>query len=72
MNKQLETIFFNSIDLIGIGTIDGHFTRINPSFEKLFGYSEKEFMAESFIHFVASEDVTKTEAALKAAQTSLS
>ncbi|MFC1837435.1 PAS domain S-box protein [Thermodesulfobacteriota bacterium] len=67
MIEQLEIIFNNSLDLIGIGNLDGYFTRINHSFERVLGYKEQEFLAKTFISFVASEDVEKTKAALQAA-----
>jgi PAS domain S-box-containing protein len=65
--EQLETIFLNSLDLIGTGNLDGYFTKINPSFERVLGYTEEEFLVAPFLDFVCQEDLEKTKKALVAA-----
>ncbi len=62
--EDLERIFNLSPDIIGSGTLEGHFTKINSSFEKLLGYSEEEFLGKPFIQFVHDDDVEKTKEAL--------
>ena len=49
--------FFNlSLDLLAVGSFEGYFLRLSPSFEKLFGYTDAEFMAQPFIDFVHPDD----------------
>ncbi len=66
--KQIEEEFgriFNiSPDLIGIGNLDGYFTKINDTFEQILGYEDDEFLSKPFIEFVHDDDVEDTVAAL--------
>ena len=64
---QLERVFDFSLDLIGIGNLNGYFTKINPSFTRVLGYTEKEFLAVPFLKFIYKKDFKKTEKALLAA-----
>ncbi len=53
--------FFNlSLDLLAIGSFDGHFTRLNPAFEQILGFTNTELMAEPFICFVHPDDRERT------------
>lgn len=65
---ELEVMFSQSLDIIGLGNLDGHFTKVNPSVGKLLGYSEEEFCAVPFLHFVHPDDYAKTEQELADAQ----
>ena len=64
---QLEKVFNFSLDLIGIGNLAGYFIKINPSFSRILGYSEEEFLSFPFLKFIYKEDFKKTEKALLAA-----
>lgn len=64
LEEQLERIFDFSPDMIGSGNLEGYFTKINSSFERILGYSEEEFLKSPFITFVHQEDVEKTKKAL--------
>jgi two-component system sensor histidine kinase/response regulator len=59
--KDLGRLFDLSPDLIGVGNLDGYFTKVNFSFEKLLGYSEKEFYENKFFTFIHDDDIKKTE-----------
>lgn len=59
-----DFLFEYSDDLLGIFTTDGKFIKINPAFEKTFGWTEKEFMHSIFIDFVHPEDKEATLEAL--------
>ncbi|MBW1846922.1 MAG: PAS domain S-box protein [Deltaproteobacteria bacterium] len=67
LKEELEGIYNFSDDLIGSGNLDGYFTKINSSFERILGYTEKEFLENPFIFFVKKEDVEKTKEALTTA-----
>jgi two-component system, NtrC family, sensor kinase len=64
MEKDVERIFNFSIDMIGSGNLKGYFTRINSSFKKTLGYTQREFLKNPFIKFVHDDDVEKTKKAL--------
>jgi PAS domain S-box-containing protein len=55
--EQERDHFFNlSIDLLAIGDFDGYFTRLNPSAQKILGFTNAELMAQPFIDFVHPDD----------------
>jgi len=64
MEKDIERIFNFSIDMIGSGNLKGYFTKINSSFKKTLGYTQREFLENPFIKFVHDDDVEKTKKAL--------
>jgi PAS domain S-box-containing protein len=45
-----------SVDLICTATFDGFFTRLNPSWERVLGYSADELKARPFLDFVHPDD----------------
>ncbi|MCG6910010.1 MAG: PAS domain S-box protein [Deltaproteobacteria bacterium] len=63
--RDLEIIFNESMDMVGVANPQGYFTRVNPSFERILGYTEEEFLAKPFLEFVYEKDVAKTKRALE-------
>jgi PAS domain S-box-containing protein len=64
MEKEVERIFNFSIDIIGSGNLKGYFTKINSSFKKTLGYTQREFLENPFIKFVHDDDVEETKKAV--------
>lgn len=67
MDDELENIFNLSPDLIGLGDLNGYFTKINPAFRQILGYANDEFISQPFLSFVHDEDVEITKQALSRA-----
>ena len=65
-NEALQ-IFELSPDLIGMGNLEGFFTRINSAFGRLLGYSDEEFLSKPFLAFVHEGDISRTAQALSEA-----
>ncbi len=60
ISPQLQSHFLElSPDLICIAGFDGFLKYINPSWEKLLGYSEKELLSKPFLDFIHTQDHNK-------------
>ncbi|HSO37359.1 MAG TPA: ATP-binding protein, partial [Labilithrix sp.] len=60
--RQLARIFELSVDLMGAATPDGYFRRVNPAFERTFGWTAAELCARPINDFVHPDDVAATDA----------
>src|SRR5262249_6436994 len=57
--------FFNvALDVLCMATLDGYFTRVNPAFERLTGFTSQELTSKRFIDFVHPDDRDRTLAEL--------
>lgn len=57
---NFESFFDLSLDLLGIASTDGFFRRINPSFQRLLGWTSDELTREPFMNFIHPDDVATT------------
>lgn len=60
MKYDFETFFDCSIDLLCITAMDGTFRRVNPSFERVLGWSAAEVEGQTSVAFVHPEDAAST------------
>lgn len=54
--KQFVQVFQNSIDPIGIFTLDDKVIDVNPAFEKMFGYKREELIGGVFLGHIGFDD----------------
>jgi PAS domain S-box-containing protein len=57
---ELDRIFNLSSDLIAVADFNGHFTRVNPAFERTLGYSSAELRSRPYVEFVHPDDRSAT------------
>jgi PAS domain S-box-containing protein len=65
-SEELDQFFNVTLDLLCIANTDGYFLRLNPTCEKLLGYTREELMAKRFLYFVHPDDVDSTLKAISA------
>lgn len=58
--KEYQYFFLNSHDCSSIANMDGYFVVVNPQFEKVLGYSEKELVENQFFQFIHPDDIEAT------------
>ncbi len=63
--KELETYFSSSLDLLCISNLKGEFLRLNPEWEKVLGYSLDELIGKPFMDYVHPEDIAETREAFQ-------
>ncbi|WP_373545272.1 PAS domain S-box protein [Chamaesiphon sp.] len=57
LGESVRDRFFNlSIDLLAIGNFEGYFTRLNPAWEKILGFTNAELMSQPVLNFVHPDD----------------
>ena len=60
VNHELEQIVSLSEDIITVADMHGCFLKVNPAFERILGYTEKELCDKPFIEFIHPDDRTST------------
>jgi PAS domain S-box-containing protein len=60
--EDLERFFALSGDLLCVADFRGFFTRVNPAFERVLGYTSDELLGEPFMSFVHPDDHRATAA----------
>ncbi|PJZ51988.1 sensor domain-containing diguanylate cyclase [Leptospira adleri] len=57
---NLEKFVNNSLDLISIQRLDGTVIQVNPSFERILGWSEKDLLGRNPFHLLHPDDLDST------------
>ncbi|MBW3468648.1 PAS domain-containing protein [Arthrospiribacter ruber] len=58
--EELTEFFINSPDILAIADSSGYFRKVNPSFCKLLGFSDKELTEKPFVDFLHPDDLNTT------------
>lgn len=54
--QDLDQFFSVSLDLLCIANMDGRFTRLNPAWQELFGWTPQELYAAPYVDFIHPDD----------------
>lgn len=58
--EELENIFNLSPDMVAVFTTEGRLLKVNPSWKKVLGYTQKELLGMNWTKLVHPDDVDKT------------
>ncbi|GAB5490088.1 MAG: hypothetical protein Phog2KO_03030 [Phototrophicaceae bacterium] len=60
-HTELNRMFAMSVDMLGVVDFDGKFINLNPSWERILGYSLDELLGQEFLSFVHPDDLEMTK-----------
>ena len=60
LRRDLDRFFEVSLDMLAIANLKGYFTRLNPAFEKVLGWTEAELCARPCTDFIHPDDIKAT------------
>ncbi len=63
--EERDRFFTLSRDVLCIAGFDGYLRRLNPAWERMFGFTEQELLSEPYLSFIHPDDVESTIAELK-------
>src|SRR5512137_2046490 len=58
--KKFDQFFRVTLDLLCIANTDGYFQRLNPSWERVLGYTTEELLSKRLVDFVHPDDRDRT------------
>lgn len=59
--EKLNLIYNQSLDMIGVANKEGYFISINPAVTKILGYTQEEFLSQSYFDFIHPDDIERTD-----------
>ena len=67
--REIANVYDLSLDLLCILGVDGYLKRVNPAFERTFGYDAAELLSRPLVEFVHPDDRQAVEATMARLQT---
>ena len=64
LSEELDRFFSMALDMLCIADLDGHFKRLNRSWEETLGYTLDELTGKQFLEFVHPDDIPATLASM--------
>ena len=61
--KHLRKLFEQSLDMLCVTDMDGHFLVVNPAWRRTLGYSAEEMLGRTFFEFLHPDDMATSTAA---------
>jgi PAS domain S-box-containing protein len=58
--EELDRFFMLSPDLLCIANFDGYFTRVNPAWKQMLGFTEEELLRTPYLDFIHPDDHSAT------------
>src|SRR5258706_777811 len=58
--EELDQFFSMSLDLLCIADLEGRFTRVNPAWQEVLGWTTADLTAAPFVNFVHPDDAAST------------
>ncbi|MTI88772.1 MAG: PAS domain S-box protein [Balneolaceae bacterium] len=58
--EEMLLLFESAPDILAIASPNGHFTKVNPTFCEMMGYSEEELTSQPFKNFIHPDDIGDT------------
>lgn len=59
--EKLNLIYNQSLDMIDVANKEGYFISINPAVTKILGYTQEEFLSQSYFDFIHPDDINRTD-----------
>ena len=59
--RNFQKLFDLSNDLVFVGGTDSYFKKVNPAFEKIFGWSKEHLLTTSSFDFIHPDDIENTQ-----------
>lgn len=63
-SEEIEQFFDVTVEMLCIANTDGYFTRLNPAWEQVLGWTSQELMEKKFLEFVHPDDRDITNQAI--------
>jgi diguanylate cyclase (GGDEF)-like protein/PAS domain S-box-containing protein len=57
---SVQRLFALSASMLGVASMDGYFTELNPAWERWLGWTREELMAAPYVSFIHPDDVERT------------